>query len=252
MFFDSPAPCLLALAQYRSASGSLRANLWDNLGANLRAHLRETLRANVDRNLRESLDAYLRANLAAALRANFAAGLRANLAANLGAREHTWFWGGHDAPWLAYYDYARLLGVRYGMDEHLSAYIDCAKNSGWLYAYPGLALVSDRPEIIVQDDRQRLHCEAGPAVRFRDGYSIYAWHGQNIPAAWIEDRASLTPGIALGQLNVELRRAACGILGWDAILTTLDAQSIDMHPDPEIGELLEVTLEGRPARFLRE
>jgi hypothetical protein len=120
-----------------------------------------------------------------------------------------------------------------------------------MYAYPGLAAVSDRPAIVRTDQRQRLHCETDPAVRFRDGFPLYAWHGIGIPAAWIEDRASLTPEVALAVRDSELRRAACEMLGWDVILEALDARSIDSHPDPEIGELVEVTIGGQRARFLR-
>jgi hypothetical protein len=74
-------------------------------------------------------------------------------------------------------------------------------------------MVSDFPEMIRVDARNRPHCETGPSLRWRDGWSLYCWHGERIPAAWIEDRNSLTPAVALGQENLELRRAACEMLG---------------------------------------
>ena len=52
----------------------------------------------------------------------------------------------------------------------------------------------------------------------------------------------MTPQIALTHTNVEQRRAACEILGWKRILNELDVTVVDTDPDPQIGELLEVTL----------
>ena len=49
-----------------------------------------------------------------------------------------------------------------------------------------------------------------------------------------------------------MRRAACEILGWDAVLTKLGCRSVQKDDDPEIGELVEVDIPeiGRE-RFLR-
>jgi hypothetical protein len=58
----------------------------------------------------------------------------------------------------------------------------------------------------------------------------------------------LTPTIALKQSNVELRRAACEILGWANILRSLKAKTIDRDADSEIGELVEVKLPDLPAK----
>ena len=113
-------------------------------------------------------------------------------------------------------------------------------------------VVSDFPEVLKVDDQNRPHCETGPSHRWRDGWSLYHWHGVRIPGEWIEDRESLTPKTALTWENIEQRRAACEILGWDAILSELSAITIDEDGDPEIGTLVEVEIPeiGRE-RFLR-
>lgn len=52
--------------------------------------------------------------------------------------------------------------------------------------------------------------------------------------------------------NMEQRRAACEMIGWDKILHELKAKTIDRDDDPEIGELVEVELpESGKERFLR-
>lgn len=113
-------------------------------------------------------------------------------------------------------------------------------------------VVSDFPEVLKVDDQNRAHCETGPSHRWRDGWSLYHWHGVRIPGEWIEDRESLTPKTALTWEHIEQRRAACEILGWEAILSELNANTIDEDGDPEIGTLVEVEIPeiGRE-RFLR-
>lgn len=112
--------------------------------------------------------------------------------------------------------------------------------------------VSDFPEFIKVDAENRSHCGNGPSHRWRDGWSLYHWHGVEIPAGWVEDKMSLSAEVALTWPNIEQRRAACEILGWEKILQELNARTIDKDEDPEIGELVEVSIpEAGEERFLR-
>ena len=230
MHFDSPAQCILAINFFRhfKIGAEDRANLGDNLGANLR----DNLRANLGDNLGANLGANLRDNL---------------------SYVETWFWGGQDAPWLAFYEFGRKIGVKYDKEAHLDAYLEYARSCGWMYAYKGIAFVSDRPTVISKDDQTRLHSETGPAVEFSDGYAIHAWHGTTIPREWIEDKANLSAKTALTWANIEQRRAALEIVGWHNVLRELNAKVIDEDGDPEIGTLLEVRLPDldRPTKILR-
>ena len=118
--------------------------------------------------------------------------------------------------------------------------------------YEDLVVFQHRPTQILMDDQERLHCDHGPAILYRDGFAVYAWHGVRIPAEWIEDKSSITPHMALTWENIEQRRAACEILGWNNILNVLDAKVIDEDADPMIGVLVEVDIPeiGRE-KFLR-
>lgn len=89
-------------------------------------------------------------------------------------------------------------------------------------------------------------------MRYSDGWSLWRWHGVEVPQEWIEDKTSLQPATALRQDNVERRRAACEIVGWRRILSELNVKVIDRDIDSEIGELVEVNLPDAPReRFLR-
>ena len=123
--------------------------------------------------------------------------------------------------------------------------------AGWTWWHSDVFVSSDRPAFIHRDDEGRLHSETGHAIEYRDGWGFSCWHGVRIPDAWLTDKSSLTPELALTWENIEQRRCACEILGWSKVLATLNARVIDAD-DPEIGELLEAEIPGSgKERFLR-
>lgn len=151
-------------------------------------------------------------------------------------------YGNHDASWLAFYEYFRdVVGIE--ECKKLDGIIALGKHSGWVNMYDDLVVFHQRPVEIHFDDQKRLHCDHGPAIQYRDGFSVYAWHGVRIPGDWIEKKGTaLTPKKALTWENIEQRRAACEILGWNNIITDLKAKIIDEDDDPMIGTLVEVNL----------
>ena len=61
-----------------------------------------------------------------------------------------------------------------------------------------------------------------------------------------------SPADALKWPNIEQRRVACEMLGWDRILDELNAVVINKDNDPEIGELVSVNIPDIGAeKFLR-
>lgn len=159
------------------------------------------------------------------------------------------YWVGYESYITAFRD---VLGLRLSQYEAYSHWEQAAIHGTFRVMHEKFCLVSDFPEVLKVDDQNRPHCENGPSHRWRDGWSLYHWHGVRIPAEWVEDRKSLTPKVALTCENIEQRRAACEILGWEAILSELNAVTIDADADPEIGTLVEVEIPeiGRE-RFLR-
>lgn len=111
--------------------------------------------------------------------------------------------------------------------------------------------VSDFPEVLKVDAEKRPHCETGPSHRWRDGWSLYHLRGVRVPSDWIENKESLTPELLLSWPNVEQRRVGIEFIGWNVVLAKLNARVIDEDPDPEIGQLIEVEIDGRPERFLK-
>jgi hypothetical protein len=150
-------------------------------------------------------------------------------------------YGCHNANWLGFYQYFRDV-VNLKVCEKLNGLIDLASHCGWLNMYEDTVVFQDRPEHIKFDDQNRLHCENGPAILYRDGYGVYAWHGVRIPSEWITNKGELTAKTALTWVNTEQRKAACEIVGWAKVLRELNARVIESDEDPMIGTLLEVDI----------
>ena len=160
----------------------------------------------------------------------------------------------HWCAWEAFGLFCHEIGVRYDADDLvlLQEWSRLSQSVGWWAAWDNICVVSDRPRSVKFDDQRRLHCATGKAVEYSDGWGVSSWHGVQIPDEWLTNKNSLSPQFALKWGNVEQRRAACEILGWDNILSQLAAKIIDADPDPEIGTLLRVDLPGAPQeQFLR-
>jgi len=113
-----------------------------------------------------------------------------------------------------------------GLEEQtkkLSGLIEGAKNHGWWIPCENMCFVAERHNILKRDDRGLLHCENGHACAFPDGFEMYYWHGVRVPEEWIKNKRSLSAKDALTWDNVEQRRCACEILGWENILRELNA-----------------------------
>jgi hypothetical protein len=126
--------------------------------------------------------------------------------------------------------------------EKADGLIQLAKVSSWVWVEKDVAIICDRPSVIKRDDNNLLHAEDCAAILYRDGFAVYAWHGQQVPKKWIMEKQSLTAAEALGQTNMELRRAACEIVGWANILNELNYKTIHEDEDPMIGKLVEVNI----------
>ena len=113
--------------------------------------------------------------------------------------------------------------------------------------------LSDRPAFIKRDESGRLHAESGPAIQYRDGWVVHAWHGTRVPAHWLDNRASLDPNEVIKAENVEQRAAGAAICGWPKMLGVLKAKVINDSGSDDIGQLIELTLPGlpEPGRFLK-
>lgn len=145
-----------------------------------------------------------------------------------------------------------VIGLDLPVFAKWKAYEDCAKEGGFRVLHEKFCIVSDRPCVLKIDEQNRPHCEDGPSHMWRDGWSLYHWHGVRVPDHWIADRSNLTAAEVLREENVEKRMAGCQIIGWAKVADQLDRRVIDGDPSSDIGALVELSLPGlpEPGRFL--
>ena len=216
--------------------------LMKGIGKNLKASVWASVWDSVWDSVRASVGASVGDSVGASVRASVWASVWDSVRASVGASVWDSVYGQHDANWLAFYKFFRDECGLTEQTEKLSGLTELCQSGGWALPHEKICWVSERHCVVTRDDRGRLHSLTGPALMYPDGWGVYAVHGTRIPETWITDPKSLTAKVALTWPNVEQRRAACEILGWENVLRELKAKTIDRGEDPMIGELVEVTI----------
>ncbi|MEU0100089.1 MULTISPECIES: DUF6745 domain-containing protein [unclassified Streptomyces] len=140
--------------------------------------------------------------------------------------------GQHDAAWLAAFD---------GRGDRLSGLAEAARNAGWWWPYENAVVISERPDVLHRDEAGRLDHGEGPALAYGDGFALHAWRGMPVPAAFLAELSTLTPGRIQVEENAELRRVMLEYYGYDRYLTESGAKPV--HRD-ETGVLWRIALPG--------
>jgi hypothetical protein len=77
-------------------------------------------------------------------------------------------------------------------------------------------------------------------------------HGVRVQERWITHTNELTAADVFKEQNAEIRRAGCELIGWDRVLSEIDARLVDDDGDPFIGTLFEGQIPGaKPCGFLK-
>lgn len=119
------------------------------------------------------------------------------------------------APRLAQLDFLARCGV-WEPDRHSRGLLQVARAAGEWWPMRDSVILTERPAELHRDAEGRLHHPSGPAVRYPDGWCLWAWHGVTVPREIIEDDVPIDRAVSLR--NSEQRRCAVEILagraGW--------------------------------------
>ena len=160
------------------------------------------------------------------------------------------FWQGGNqwSPWdsfISFFRHVAKLDLNYAAWE---SWETLSLHSGPRAVHKDFCIISDRPEVLLVDDQNRPHCERGPFCRWRDGSSLYSFHGTRVPARIIEHPEKLTAKEALAEQNAEIRRVMIERIGMERFISEAGAKKIHSH---EMGELFSIDLPEDPERYLR-
>ena len=108
-----------------------------------------------------------------------------------------------------------ILGLRLPAHAKYAHWEQAAIHGGFRAMHPEFCMVSDFPDRLLVDDRNRPHCADGPSHRWRDGWSLYFWHGVRVTQQVIERPSTLTVAQIQGEQNAEVRRVMMERYGWE-------------------------------------
>jgi hypothetical protein len=151
----------------------------------------------------------------------------------------TAFRGQHEAAWVGYYDTRRRAGFGgYAAADlgELDVWAALARSTGWWWPGEGLCIMAERPSAVHTEPLTgshhgdlRLHRADGPAIAFTDGFGANVLHGTPVPD-WV--LSGPTVNLIRAEPNIEVRRSAIELLGWDAYIGDAGMTLIASCPDP--------------------
>lgn len=131
---------------------------------------------------------------------------------------------------------------RYGVDfSKWTPWRETVVRGGGRFLHERFAVISDFPELLTYDDRDRPHGDSAPHARFRDGSALYYIHGVQIPAWLIEQPEKITAKAILSEANAEVRRVMIDRMTPAKFIESAKAKIVDQDKDGL----------GKPRRLLR-
>jgi hypothetical protein len=114
--------------------------------------------------------------------------------------------GPHELSWLGTYEYLREMLDLQEETAPLGGLWLVAKSAGWLQPHRTTCWLAERPSCLRADARDQLHDASGPALRYPDGWSVWAWKGVEVPRWIIEQPDAITLEAIDAEANVQVRR----------------------------------------------
>jgi hypothetical protein len=119
------------------------------------------------------------------------------------ALSHACGYGSQDADWLSWFAFwSKEAGLKCGRQLYGLRAVNEA--CGWWWPFENVCIVTDRPAEIHFDAADRLHSAAAPALRYRDGFGVYAWRGRRVERGVVAE--PVTVGRIERERNAEIRR----------------------------------------------
>lgn len=120
--------------------------------------------------------------------------------------------GTHDLGWLGVHDCLRQLCGLEEETRQLEGLWALASTVGWVLPHERECWLAERPIRLEIDQQGRLHSKDGPALKYADGWSLYAWKGIRLPSWMIENKEAITPRTINRERDPRVRRCLIEIM----------------------------------------
>ncbi|BAZ10689.1 hypothetical protein NIES4071_25120 [Calothrix sp. NIES-4071] len=105
---------------------------------------------------------------------------------------------------------------------------DLVQYCGWIMYYKNICFICERPIKLLFDSENRLHAEGEAAIKFADGFKVYAYQGVILPNKYGEVFTDEWKAQWLvEERNAELRRVLIQGIGYERIYRELGAIELD-------------------------
>jgi hypothetical protein len=110
------------------------------------------------------------------------------------------------------------------------SFLDLADaRAGFCWFLRDVCFASERARFAHCDDYARPHCETGPSIGFPSGWSLWHWHGVEVPQEVVEQPGRLSVARIESERNIEVRRVMIERYGLTRFVVDAGAQLI--HQD---------------------
>lgn len=114
------------------------------------------------------------------------------------------------------------------MSPQWTAVLNYASDCGWAFPFQHACLLIDRPQTWTWDERDRLHGEGKPALRFADRTGVYAYSGVLLPERYAAVRPQLWKSQwLLEEPDADLRQVLLQGIGYPRLLRELRVRELD-------------------------
>lgn len=162
-------------------------------------------------------------------------------------------WGQHEQAWVAFYTFCERIGVSYGAEQskRLSLWRDISASCGWWAPFDGICFCCRRPAEVHINETLVLHNDAGPSMRFLDGWALWSINGVLADEQIVMKPETQKIDQITGEQNEEIKRVRIErfagreqppVSGWRKYLHAVNAIRVDERRN-EIENTLESLFE---------
>jgi len=215
-----------------SVGASVRASVWDSVRDSVGASVGDSVRDSVGASVWDSVGASVWDSVGDSVGDS----VRDSVGASVWDSVRDSVYGQHDANWLSFFEFFHRIGLDQ-QTRKLAGLWQLARAAGWAIPHQRICWVAERPELLALEPMpargpfaNRLHCEDGPAVRYPDGWPIYAWHGVRVPEnIIIRPVSAITTSGVVAERNAEVARVLLERMGVERFASEADGGRIIHH-----------------------
>ncbi len=124
---------------------------------------------------------------------------------------------------LPFYDITGSAGFKV---PEMLPYFQLANFGSWWWPFQDVCIMIERPSRLSVDAEGQLHHSVGCALKYRDGWESFAWHGTFVPERFLQFAIRKDVTEIFYEPNVEIRRMMLEMYGLEAFIKDSGARKV--------------------------